>query len=133
GSQTLLDLTLRNVALSSASQAGTTWLTSVAPLIVVWVASEMILHRSLTVGTMIAFYAYLRSLYLPLQRFSELSVVISNSLAAMERIFEFFDIRPEVAEAREARRLDRVAGRGTVRHARFTSSARRDGTAPLRD
>src|SRR5262249_1321840 len=36
-SQTLLDLTLRNVALSSASQAGTTWLTSVAPLVVVWV------------------------------------------------------------------------------------------------
>jgi ATP-binding cassette, subfamily B, putative efflux pump len=132
-SQTLLDLTLRNVALSSASQAGTTWLTSVAPLVVVWVASTMILHRTLTVGTMIAFYAYLNSLYLPLQRFSELSVVISNSLAAMDRIFEFFDIRPEVAEARPARRLDRVAGRVTFRRVSFCYAARRNGHPVLRD
>jgi ATP-binding cassette, subfamily B, putative efflux pump len=132
-SQTLLGLTLRNVALSSASQAGTTWLTSVAPLVVVWVASAMILHHTLTVGTMIAFYAYLNSLYLPLQRFSELSVVISNSLAAMDRIFEFFDIRPEVAEARAARRLDRVAGQVTFRGVSFSYAARRNGHPVLHD
>jgi len=132
-SQTLLDLTLRNVALSSASQAGTTLLTSVAPLVVVWVASAMILHGSLTVGTMIAFYAYLSSLYLPLQRFSELSVVISNSLAAMDRIFEFFDIRPEVAEAPDARPLERVVGRVTFQHVSFTYAARRQGDPALRE
>lgn len=126
-SQTLLDLTLRNVALSSGSQAGTTLLTTVAPLVVVWVASAMILHGTLTVGTMIAFYAYLGSLYLPLQRFSELSVVISNSLAAMDRIFEFFDIRPEVAEAPDARPLAQVAGQVTFHHVSFSYGGRRNG------
>jgi subfamily B ATP-binding cassette protein MsbA len=131
-SRTLLDLTLRNVALSSANQASTTVLTSVAPLAVVWVASTMILQGTLSVGTMIAFYAYLGSLYLPLQRFSELSVVVSNSLAAMERIFEFFDIRPEVREAPGARRLERVVGRVTFRHVSF-SYAGRHGHAVLRD
>jgi ABC-type multidrug transport system fused ATPase/permease subunit len=129
-SQTLLDLTLRNVALSSASMATTTWLTSVAPLLVVWAASTMILHGTMSVGTMIAFYAYLGSLYLPLQRFSELSVVISNSLAAIDRIFEFFDIRPEVIDAADARRLDRVAGRVTFRDVTF-SYAGRDGHPAL--
>jgi len=123
-SQTLLDLTLHNVALSSASMAATTWLTSVAPLIVVWAASTMILHGTMSVGTMIAFYAYLGSLYLPLQRFSELSVVISNSLAAIDRIFEFFDIRPEVVEAPDARRLERVAGRVTFRDVAFAYATR---------
>ncbi len=131
-SRTLLDLTLRNVALSSANQAATTLLTSVAPLVVVCVASAMILHGTLSVGTMIAFYAYLGSLYLPLQRFSELSVVISNSLAAMDRIFEFFDIRPEVAEAPEARRLDRVAGRVSFRSVSFSYAARHNGHPVLR-
>jgi len=132
-SQTLLDLTLRNVALSSASQAATTVLTSVAPLAVVWVASAMILRGTLSVGTMIAFFAYLSSLYLPLQRFSELSVVISNSLAAMDRIFEFFDIRPEVMEAPGARRLARVAGRVTFRHVTFSYPTRRNGHPALHD
>jgi ABC-type multidrug transport system fused ATPase/permease subunit len=132
-SQTLLDLTLHNVALSSANQAATTLLTSVAPLVVVWVASTMILHGTLTVGTMIAFYAYLGSLYLPLQRFSELSVVVSNSLAAMDRIFEFFDIRPEVAEAPDARRLARASGRVTFRAVSFTYATRRNGHPVLQD
>jgi ABC-type multidrug transport system fused ATPase/permease subunit len=132
-SRTLLDLTLRNVALSSASQAGTTLLTSIAPLVVVSVASAMILRGTLSVGTMIAFYAYLGSLYLPLQRFSELSVVVSNSLAAMERIFEFFDIRPEVAESPAARRLLRVTGRVTFRHATFSYPTRRNGHPALQD
>jgi ABC-type multidrug transport system fused ATPase/permease subunit len=132
-SRTLLDLTLHNVALSSANQAATTWLTSVAPLVVVWVASTMILHGTLTVGTMIAFYAYLGSLYLPLQRFSELSVVVSNSLAAMDRIFEFFDIRPEVAEAAHALPLARVAGRVTFRDVSFTYATRRNGHPVLHD
>lgn len=126
-SRTLLDLTLRNVALSSANQAGTTLLTSVAPLIVVWAASAMILRGTLSVGTMIAFYAYLGSLYLPLQRFSELSVVVSNSLAAIERIFEFFDIRPEVAEARDARPLQGAAGRVSFRGVSFSYPSRRNG------
>jgi len=126
-SQTLLDLTLRNVALSSASQAATTLLTSVAPLAVVCVASAMILHGTLSVGTMVAFYAYLGSLYLPLQRFSELSVVVSNSLAAIDRIFELFDIRPEVAEVRGARPLEHVAGRVTFRDVSFAYPTRRNG------
>jgi len=123
-SQTLLDLTLHNVALSSASMAATTYLTSVAPLLVVWAASTMILHGTMSVGTMIAFYAYLGSLYLPLQRFSELSVVISNSLAAIDRIFEFFDIRPEVVETPNAQRLDRAAGRVSFRNVTFAYPSR---------
>jgi len=131
-SRRLLDVTLRNVALSSANQAATTLLTSIAPLAVIWVAGTMILHGSLSVGTMIAFYAYLGSLYLPLQRFSELSVVVSNSLAAMERIFEFFDIRPEVAEAAGARPLGPVAGRVTFRDVTFTYPTRRAGAPVLR-
>jgi subfamily B ATP-binding cassette protein MsbA len=130
-SRTLLDLTLRNVALSSANQAGTTLLTSVAPLAVVWAASAMILHGTLSVGTMIAFYAYLGSLYLPLQRFSELSVVVSNSLAAIDRIFEFFDIRPEVAEAGDARRLEQVKGRVAFHDVSFSYPSRRNGHPAL--
>jgi ABC-type multidrug transport system fused ATPase/permease subunit len=132
-SRSLLHLTLRNSALNSANMAATTVLTSVAPLVVVWVAGTMILGGSLSVGTMIAFYAYLGSLYLPLQRFSELSVVVSNSLAAMERIFEFFDIRPEVAEAPGARLLGRARGRVTFDGVSFTYPGRRNGHPVLRD
>jgi ABC-type multidrug transport system fused ATPase/permease subunit len=131
-SRSLLDLTLHNVALNAANMAATTMLTTVAPLVVVCVASTMILQGSLSVGTMIAFYAYLGSLYLPLQRFSELSIVVSNSLAAMERIFEFFDIRPEVEEGRDARALGPVHGRVSFRDVSFVYPTRRNGHPALR-
>ncbi|MBI1815584.1 MAG: ABC transporter ATP-binding protein [Deltaproteobacteria bacterium] len=130
-SQDLFDLTMTNVQLSSGNQAATTFLTAVAPLIVVWVAGVMVLRSTLSVGTMIAFYAYLSSLYLPLQRFSELSVVISNSLAAMERIFEFFDIRPEVAETPGAPPLVRVSGRVEFRDVGFRYASRGAGRPAL--
>jgi ABC-type multidrug transport system fused ATPase/permease subunit len=54
-------------------------------------------------------------------------VVVSNSLAAIERIFEFFDIRPEVAEARDARPLHNAAGRVSFRDASFSYPSRRNG------
>lgn len=131
-SRDLLHLTMTNVQLSSANQAATNFLTSAAPLVVVWVAGVMILHGSLSVGTMIAFYAYLSSLYLPLQRFSELSVVISNSLAAMDRIFEFFDIRPEVRERPHAQTLGRVRGYVELRDVTFRYAKRTNGRPALR-
>jgi len=132
-SRKLLDLTLRNVSLSSANMAATTWLTTSAPLIVIWTASAMILNGQLTVGTMIAFYAYLGSLYLPLQRFSELSVVVSNSRAAIDRIFELFDVRAEVGESDTAVDLPQVQGRVTFRHVGFTYATRRDARPVLHD
>ena len=41
---------------------------------------------------MIAFFSYLGFLYLPLERFAQLSVVVSASMAAIERIFAFLDL-----------------------------------------
>jgi subfamily B ATP-binding cassette protein MsbA len=109
----LQDVAVRDVALLSANQAASAFLTGIAPLMVVFAASTMVLDHSLTVGTMIAVYAYLSSLYLPLQRFSELSGTVSGSVASMERIFEFFDIQPQVVDAPEAYVLERAVGRVT--------------------
>ncbi len=48
-------------------------------------------------GDLVAF-SVAAVLYLPLQRFSELSVIVATSLAAIERLFAFFDEEPEVAD-----------------------------------
>jgi subfamily B ATP-binding cassette protein MsbA len=45
----------------------------------------------------------------------------------MDRIFEFFDIRPEVAEASDARRLAHASGRVTFRDVSFSYATRRNG------
>lgn len=106
----LSDMFIYNVHLSSWNQAISGFLTTVAPLVVVWIAALFVLRAEMTVGTMIAFYSFLGSLYFPLQRFSELGLIVSNSLAAIERIFEYFDITPQITEKPKALTLPRLRG-----------------------
>jgi ABC-type multidrug transport system fused ATPase/permease subunit len=108
----LYDLTITSVELASTHQMLTEFITRAAPLVVIWAGAVFILHGRMALGTMVAFYAYLGALYLPLQRFSELSVIVANSLAAIERIFAFFDETPEVRDAPGARPL--LVSRGEV-------------------
>ena len=58
----------------------------------------MIIRGTMTLGTMVAFFSYLGFLYLPLERFAQLSVVVSASMAAIERIFGFLDLKPEITD-----------------------------------
>jgi ABC-type multidrug transport system fused ATPase/permease subunit len=51
----------------------------------------------------------------------------------MDRIFEFFDIRPEVAEVAHALPLTGVRGRVTFRDVSFTYATRRNGHPVLHD
>lgn len=81
-----------------------------APVLVAWFGVTRILAGELTVGQLTQFLLYLGMFYYPLQRLSDLSVVLSNSLAAIERIFEYFDTQPQVAEHLDARPLRHVRG-----------------------
>jgi ATP-binding cassette, subfamily B, putative efflux pump len=101
----LYDLTIVNVKLASRHQMFTEFITRAAPLMVIWAGALFIMHGKMTLGTMVAFYAFLGALYLPLQRFSELSVIVASSLAAIERIFHFLDEEPEVSDPPGARAL----------------------------
>ena len=53
---------------------------------------------SITLGTLVAFFTYVGFLYLPLERFAQLSMVVSASMAAIERIFGFLDLKPEITD-----------------------------------
>ncbi len=115
----LYDLTIENVKLTSEHQMFTEFITRAAPLVVIWAGSLLILKHRMALGTMVAFYAYLSALYLPLQRFSELSSIVASSLAAIERIFNFFDETPEVKDKPDARPLSVARGEVKVEHLNF--------------
>ncbi|MGO9454947.1 MAG: ABC transporter ATP-binding protein [Candidatus Binataceae bacterium] len=123
----LYDLTITSVELASTHQMFTEFITRAAPLIVIWAGAVFILHGKMALGTMVAFYAYLGALYLPLQRFSELSVIVASSLAAIERIFKFFDETPEVRDAPGARAITVRRGDVMVENLSFGYQAYGEG------
>src|SRR6202158_1072626 len=94
--QRLFDRTIDKVRLAARQEMLIQLLTRAAPTVVIWVGALMIIRGTMTLGTMIAFFSYLGFLYLPLERFAQLSVVVSASMAAIERIFSILDLKPEI-------------------------------------
>jgi ATP-binding cassette, subfamily B, putative efflux pump len=94
----LFDRTIDKVKLASAQEMLVQLLTRCAPAIVVWAGAVMIIKGEMTLGTLMAFFTLLGFLYLPLERFAQLSIVVSASTAAIERMFNFLDMKPEITD-----------------------------------
>jgi ATP-binding cassette subfamily B protein len=78
----------------------------------VWVAGAwLVIHDNLTVGTVVAFVAYIGRLYGPASALAGVQVQIVSALAVFERIFEYLDMPAEnAAERADATELPRLAG-----------------------
>ncbi|MEK7767273.1 MAG: ABC transporter ATP-binding protein, partial [bacterium] len=109
-SREFLGYTLEGVRLQSTALATAITLVTVAPAVLAWWGFSRVLTGELTVAAVVAFVGYLALLYDPLSRFTELSVIFTNAIAAMERVFEIFDLTSEVTEAKGARDLPALKG-----------------------
>jgi ATP-binding cassette, subfamily B, putative efflux pump len=118
-SRRLLDLTLHNAHITNLSNAVVQWLTQMATLGLVWYGGQRLMLGTISVGTVVAFILLVRELYFPINRISEMNTVLHNSLAAIERIFDVFDLRPDVADAPHAKPVRHVQGRVSFEHVSF--------------
>ncbi len=131
----LHERTVERVRLTARQQMYSEFLTRIAPLIVVSSAALMILAGGMSLGTVVAFIGFLGYLYQPLERFSQLSAVVSASMAAIERIFEFLDLKPEIEDRPDAGTLKVSSGAVTFENVTFAYHPR-NGARPrsvLRD
>jgi subfamily B ATP-binding cassette protein MsbA len=94
-SKGFLEAVFENIRLYALLLGSTTLLTRLTPVIVIWVGGRFILRDQLTIGALMAFYAYLEMIYIPLNRLGEMNIELANSRAAIDRLFEFFDVAPE--------------------------------------
>ena len=109
-SERYLDTVLSNVKLQSIALGVTGFLTAIGPILVLWFGVLEVWAGRLSVGTLMAFYAYLGMLYQPIQRLTDLNLILINSLAAMDRIFEVFDTYPEIQDGPQAKTFSSIRG-----------------------
>ncbi len=77
----------------------------------VWLGGGWLAIRGgLTIGTIVAFVAYLGRLYTPASTLAGIQVQIVSALAVFERIFDYLDMREEGDERPGATVLEHVAG-----------------------
>ena len=73
-----------------------------------------VINGDLSVGSLIAFVAYLANLYRPVGQLADVYVSFQGALAVFERIYEYLDRKPDVEDAPGAIALSGVEG-----HIRF--------------
>ncbi len=78
--------------------------------LVYWVGGHLVLEGVFTIGTIVAFGAYLTQLYGPLQALTNAPVDFATSMVSFERVFEVLDLPLEITDPPGAIRLEAVRG-----------------------
>jgi len=121
-SERLWSVNMRRILIQSLNQAITGTIMGLAPLIVICFGGYQVISGQMTIGELIAVTMYLGPLYLPLQRLSELNVVFASSMAALDRIYEIMDEKPEIVSSPNAIELTEIKGNVSFSDVSFSYS-----------
>jgi len=77
------------------------------------------IREALSIGTLIAFVAYLTNLYRPVGALATVYVNLQGALAVFERIFDYLDRTPDVEDRPDAIDLPEVRGEIRLEHVNF--------------
>jgi ATP-binding cassette, subfamily B, putative efflux pump len=85
-------------------------ITDIAPLIVIGYSGYEVIQGDLSIGEMVAFIAYIDRLYNPLRRLVNSSTTLTQSIASMDRVFEFVDEKYDIDDSPNAVECTNVVG-----------------------
>lgn len=93
--------------------------TDIAPLLVLFVSAMFVLQGQVEIGVMSAFVLYMERLYGPLRRLVNSSTTLTQSIASMDRVFEFLDESYDIVDREDAEGLTSVKGDVTFEKVSF--------------
>jgi ATP-binding cassette, subfamily B, putative efflux pump len=105
-----LDKALIQTSWNAKAFAVVNTITDIAPLIVIGYAGLQVINNNLTIGVMAAFIAYVDRLYNPLRRLVNSSTTLTQSIASMDRVFEFMDEKYDIDDEPGAVECKNVKG-----------------------
>ena len=108
--QNFLDKALQHTSWNAKAFAVVNTITDIAPLLVIGYSAYLVIENDLSIGTMVAFFAYIDKLYNPLRRLVNSSTTITQSFASMDRVFEFMDEKYDIVDAPDAIECNHVKG-----------------------
>lgn len=89
------------------------------PTAIYWYGGHLVMQEELTIGTIVAFVAYLGRLYAPATALATIHVQVMSAFAVWERLFAILDAQPTVQDAPEAKLLPQATGHLVLEHVGF--------------
>lgn len=84
---------------------------AVGTALIYWAGGYLVLQDALTIGTIVAFTAYLARLYGPISSLTNVQVEFVTSMVSFERVFEYLDMPVDITDKPGAIWLEAVSGR----------------------
>ncbi len=102
---------------------------AVGTAVVFWAGAYLVLQGEFTIGTIVAFGAYVTQLYGPLSSISNAHVEFATSMVSFERVFQVLDLPVEIQDKPDAVELTNVRGEVAFDDVSFSYTAGGDGGA----
>jgi ABC-type multidrug transport system fused ATPase/permease subunit len=104
------DANMTTVKLNAAYFPSVEMLSGVAVGAIVLYGGYQAIEGHISIGTIVAFVAALSNLFEPIQQLSQLYATYQSGMAALEKIFQLLDERPDLQDRPDALELGRIIG-----------------------
>jgi ABC-type multidrug transport system fused ATPase/permease subunit len=98
---------MTTVNLNAAYFPAVEWVSSVATVGILLYGGHQVLQGDVTVGILVGFIAALNGFFDPISQLSQVYTTYQSGMAALDKIFELLDVRPDLTDAPGARDLPR--------------------------
>jgi ABC-type multidrug transport system fused ATPase/permease subunit len=114
---------MKTVYLNAAYFPSVELLSAVATaVILLYGGSQVASGEGVTIGVLASFVFYLNSFFDPIQQLSQLYTTYQSGMAALDKIFELLDEKPDLVEKPDAEELPPIAGEIRFDHVSFCYS-----------
>jgi ATP-binding cassette subfamily B protein len=118
------DANMTTVRLNAAYFPTVEMLSGVAVAVIVFYGGLQAINGHITVGTVVAFVAALSNLFEPIQQLSQLYATYQSGMAALEKIFQLLDERPDLEDRPGALELSQIRGEVSFEDVSFAYARR---------
>jgi ATP-binding cassette, subfamily B, bacterial len=116
---TVRDLGIRRAVLGAVFFIIIGLVSAVGTALVYGIGGYLVMQNAFTIGTIVAFGAYMSSLYSALQGLTNAPVDFATSVVSFERVFEVIDLPQDIVESPHAIELSNVSGKLSFEHVTF--------------
>ncbi len=114
------DIGIRQSVIGRWFFLGLSLISAVGTALVFWLGGHLALSGEFTIGTIVAFGAYLGQLYGPVSALTNARVELATALVSFERVFEVLDLPREIDEPAGAVHLHDLRGEVALEGVSFT-------------
>lgn len=117
--ENFLDSAITHTKWNAKTFAVMNTVSDLAPILVIAFAGYQAIAADLSIGTMVAFVGYMERVYSPLRRLINASTVLTQSIASIDRVFEFYNEKYDIVDRKDAIDVGEVKGSVAIDNVSF--------------